>query len=322
MQIPSLSGQEREVNAELAAQLEAAGFDEVSIDPLGNCIGRIGHGPRLLAIDAHMDTVDVGERGQLELRPLLGGEVRDGFVHGRGSVDQEGGAAAFVTAGRILRELGFGDDLTLLCTGTVMEEDCDGLCWKYLIEEGGLRPDLVISTEPTNLRVYRGHRGRMEIAVSLPGQDLPRLRPRARGQRHLHGLAPCLEIERLNPRLAVDPFLGKGSVDRLAVPFLESLSVRGGRRGPPASRPPPHRGGDRESAPWPRSRHSWRAGRHGRGPALRGPRLHGPALRHAQVLPHLGAAEDHPAVREGRDRGASSSARRPRSAAGPSPPTA
>ena len=127
VQTPSLSGQEREVNAALARHMEAAGFDEVAIDPLGNVIGRIGNGPRLLAIDAHMDTVDVGELGNWDFDPFSGA-IRDGFVHGRGSVDQEGGAAAFVTAGRIVKELGLGDQLTLVCTGTVMEEDCDGLC--------------------------------------------------------------------------------------------------------------------------------------------------------------------------------------------------
>ncbi|MEZ4387321.1 MAG: YgeY family selenium metabolism-linked hydrolase [Candidatus Krumholzibacteriia bacterium] len=211
VRIPSLSGQEREVNAELAAQLEAAGFDEVTIDPLGNCIGRIGRGPRLLAIDAHMDTVDVGERANWSFDPY-GGEVRDGFVHGRGSVDQEGGAAAFVTAGRIVKELGLRDELTLVVTGTVMEEDCDGLCWKYLIEEGGLRPDLVISTEPTNLGVYRGQRGRMELGVSFRGRSCHGSAPE-RGDNAVYKAArACLAIEDLHPRLRPDDFLGKGSI--------------------------------------------------------------------------------------------------------------
>lgn len=211
VQIPSLSGQEREVNAELAAQLEAAGFDEVSIDPLGNCIGRIGRGPRLLAIDAHMDTVDVGERANWSFDPL-GGEVRDGFVHGRGSVDQEGGAAAFVTAGRIVKQLGLGDQLTLVVTGTVMEEDCDGLCWKYLIEEGGLRPDLVISTEPTNLGVYRGQRGRMEMGVSFRGRSCHGSAPERGDNAAYKAARACLAIEELHPRLKPDHFLGKGSI--------------------------------------------------------------------------------------------------------------
>ncbi|HOX27138.1 MAG TPA: YgeY family selenium metabolism-linked hydrolase [Candidatus Krumholzibacteria bacterium] len=211
VRIPSLSGQEREVNAELARQLDAAGFDEVAIDPLGNVIGRIGSGPRVLAIDAHMDTVDVGDPANWEFDPFSG-EVRGDHVLGRGSVDQEGGAAAFVTAGRIVKELGLGDRLTLLCTGTVMEEDCDGLCWKYLIEEGGLRPDFVICTEPTNLNLYRGHRGRMEMAASFRGRSAHGSAPE-RGVNAVYAAArACREIEQLHARLASDPFLGKGSV--------------------------------------------------------------------------------------------------------------
>ena len=209
--IPSLSGEEGAVNAELARQMKEAGFDEVTIDPLGNVIGRIGNGPRVLAIDAHMDTVDVGARENWDFDPFSG-EIRDDHVLGRGTVDQEGGAAAFVTAGRIVKELGLGDQITLLCTGTVMEEDCDGLCWKYLIEEGGIRPELVICTEPTNLNLYRGHRGRMEIAVSFRGRSAHGSAP----ERGVNAIYPAartsLEIEKLHERLADDPFLGKGSV--------------------------------------------------------------------------------------------------------------
>ncbi len=211
VRIKSLSGQEREVNAELARQMREAGFDEVATDGLGNVVGRLGRGSRTLAIDAHMDTVDVGNHANWSFDPF-GGEVRDGFVHGRGSVDQEGGAAAMVTAGRILKDLGFDDDLAVVCTGTVMEEDCDGLCWKYLIEEGGLRPDLVISTEPTSLRVYRGQRGRMEIAVTYRGLSAHGSAPE-RGVNAIYPAArTCLEIEKLHGRLATDAFLGKGSI--------------------------------------------------------------------------------------------------------------
>lgn len=211
VRLRSLSGQEREVNAELANQMRAAGFDAVAIDGLGNVIGRIGDGKRTLAIDAHMDTVDVGNPANWEFDPF-GGEIRDGWVLGRGTVDQEGGAAAMVTAGRILKDVGFAGNLSFVCTGTVMEEDCDGLCWKYLIEEGGLRPDLVISTEPTSLRINRGQRGRMEIAVTFRGISAHGSAPE-RGRNAVYPAASaCLEIAALNDRLRADPFLGKGSV--------------------------------------------------------------------------------------------------------------
>lgn len=211
VKIRSVSMEEKDVNAELARQMTEAGFDEVSIDGLGNAIGRIGTGSRVLAIDAHMDTVDVGNLDNWDFDPFAG-DIVDGYVRGRGTVDQEGGAAAFVTAGRILKELGIEGDLSLYCTGTVMEEDCDGLCWKYIVEESGLRPEVVISTEPTNLNVYRGQRGRMEIAVSFRGVSCHGSAPE-RGDNAIYKAArAALEIEKLNERLADDPFLGKGTV--------------------------------------------------------------------------------------------------------------
>lgn len=211
VKIKSVSLQEKEVNLELKRQMEEAGFDEVRIDGLGNVIGKIGNGKKILAIDGHMDTVDFGNMDNWDFDPLSG-EIKDGFVHGRGTVDQEGGPAAFVTSGRILKELGFDKDWTIYFTGTVMEEDCDGLCWKYIYEEDGIKPDMAISTEPTNLNIYRGHRGRMEIAVSFKGVSSHGSAPE-RGKNAIYMASrAALEIEKLNEKLAVDDFLGKGSV--------------------------------------------------------------------------------------------------------------
>ncbi len=211
VKIKSLSTEEKEVQLELKRQMEEAGFDEVWIDGLGNVIGRIGKGKKILAIDGHMDTVDMGALDNWNFDPL-GGEIKDGFVHGRGTVDQEGGPAAFVTSGKILNELGFDKDLTIYFIGSVMEEDCDGLCWKYLIEEEGIKPDWVISTEPTNLGVYRGHRGRMEMHVSFTGVSAHGSAPE-RGKNAIYMASKAaLEIEKLNERLKYDDFLGKGSI--------------------------------------------------------------------------------------------------------------
>lgn len=211
VRIKSLSTQEKDVQLELKRQMEEAGFDEVFIDGLGNVIGRIGKGEKILAIDGHMDTVDIGNPGNWHFNPLSG-EIKDGFVHGRGTVDQEGGPAAFVTSGRILKELGFDKDLTIYFVGSVMEEDCDGLCWKYIIEEDKIIPDVVISTEPTNLNIYRGHRGRMEIHVHFYGVSSHGSAPE-RGKNAIYMASQAaLEIEKLNERLAFDEFLGKGSV--------------------------------------------------------------------------------------------------------------
>ena len=211
VKIKSLSADEKDVQLELVRQMEEAGFDEVKIDGLGNVLGRIGNGKKILAIDGHMDTVDMGNLSNWDFDPL-GGEIKDGFVHGRGTVDQEGGPAAFVTTGRILKELGFDKDLTIYFVGSVMEEDCDGLCWKYIVEEDKIVPDFAISTEPTNLNIYRGHRGRMEMHVSFYGVSSHGSAPE-RGKNAIYMASRvALEIEKLNEKLTYDEFLGRGSV--------------------------------------------------------------------------------------------------------------
>ena len=211
IKIKSLSLGEKAVAAELKRQMEEAGFDEARIDGLGNVIGRIGNGSRSVCFDGHIDTVDVGNLANWNFEPFSG-EIKDGFVHGRGTVDQKGGPAAFVTAGRILKDLAFDKDLTIWFTGTVIEEDCDGLCWKYIVEEEKIRPDFVVITEPTNLNIYRGHRGRMEIEITFRGISAHGSAPE-RGKNAIYMASrACLEIEKLNERLAFDEFLGKGSV--------------------------------------------------------------------------------------------------------------
>ncbi|MBI5498968.1 MAG: YgeY family selenium metabolism-linked hydrolase [Deltaproteobacteria bacterium] len=209
--IPSLSGQERGVVERIGAEMRAVGFDEVRVDGLGSVIGRIGNGKHVIAMDAHIDTVDVGNPANWTFEPHRG-HVRDGKVWGRGAADQKGGMASMVTAGRILKELGAKGDWTLLVTGTVMEEDCDGLCWDHLVRVEGLRPEVCVITEPTGCRIYRGQRGRMEIEIEVAGRSAHGSAPE-RGVNAIYKMAPVVAgLEKLNERLRRDEFLGKGTV--------------------------------------------------------------------------------------------------------------
>jgi putative selenium metabolism hydrolase len=211
VKIKSLSCNEKEVQTELKNQMKESGIDEVYIDGLGNVIGRLGNGPKIIAIDGHIDTVDIGNINNWDLDPFSG-KITDGFVHGRGSVDQKGGVASMVTAIKIIKELGLPENLSVYFIGSVMEEDCDGLCWKYIIEEDHIKPETVIITEPTNLNIYRGQRGRMEIKISLRGISAHGSAPE-RGHNAIYEASRvALEIEKLNERLGFDEFLGKGSV--------------------------------------------------------------------------------------------------------------
>jgi len=211
VQTKSLSTKEENVIHLIESMMKEAGFDEVFIDGLGNVIGRIGNGKKIIAIDGHVDTVDVGNINNWSFDPFSG-EIKDGFVLGRGSVDQKGGVASFITAGKILKEIGLQNDVTVYFVGSIMEEDCDGLCWKFIVEEDKIKPDVVIVTEPTKCNIYRGQRGRMEIEVSFHGISAHGSAPE-RGKNAIYLAAHSLiEIEKLNERLMADEFLGKGSV--------------------------------------------------------------------------------------------------------------
>ncbi|MCK5156222.1 MAG: YgeY family selenium metabolism-linked hydrolase [Spirochaetales bacterium] len=209
----SYSGKEEEVCRVISSLCGEAGFDEVYFDGLGSVIGRVGNGPKKIAFDAHIDTVEVGDPGQWNFDPFAG-EIREGRVWGRGAADQKGGAASMITAGRILKELGYDGIFTVYFTFTVMEEDCDGMCWKYLIEEEKLVPDYVVSTEPTSLRLHRGHRGRMEIEVRLKGISSHGSAPERGVSAAYKAARAALAIEKLNDDLKPDSdnFLGKGTV--------------------------------------------------------------------------------------------------------------
>ena len=209
--IPSMSSQEGAVIERIKQEMERIGFDEIRVDGLGNLLGRIGSGPRVVAIDGHIDTVDVGNPDLWEVDPFKG-DLRDGLIYGRGTSDQKGGIASAIYAGKILKKIGMPDKVTLWITCTVQEEDCDGLCWDYLVRKENFRPDCVLLTEPTNLNIYRGQRGRMEIKVQTSGISCHGSAPE-RGVNAIYKMAPIIqEIEQLNTRLKENPFLGKGTV--------------------------------------------------------------------------------------------------------------
>jgi len=209
--IPSLSCGESNLVDRIVAEMKALAYDEVRIDKMGNVMGRIGHGDRVIVFDGHIDTVDIGQRENWTFDPFVGKED-DTYIYGRGASDQEGGFASAVYGGKIIKDLGLDDGLTLWVVGSIQEEDCDGLCWQYILDQKLLAPELVVLTEPTGLRVHRGHRGRMEIKVSVKGLSAHGSAPE-RGDNAIYKMGAILkELETLNEGLRDDAFLGKGSL--------------------------------------------------------------------------------------------------------------
>ena len=89
--IPSLSSQEGDVVKFMAEAMKTLGYDEVKIDGMGNLLGRIGNGPRVIAFDGHCDTVDIGDISLWTQQKPYPGVVDKaaGKVYGRGTADPE-----------------------------------------------------------------------------------------------------------------------------------------------------------------------------------------------------------------------------------------
>lgn len=211
--IPSESGHEADVIRRIRRELRSLRVcDRVWVDRFGNLLARVGTGPCLIAIDAHVDTVGLGSRDQWQHDPYQG-KVAGGRVLGRGAGDQKGAIPAMVYAARIIKNLNLlSPKWSLLLTFTVSEEDCDGLNWQHIIREDGIRPQCVVVTDSTNCQVFRGQRGRMEIGITARGRSCHGSMPH-KGDNAVYKIARVVsEIEQLNRRLKTDKFLGKGTV--------------------------------------------------------------------------------------------------------------
>src|SRR5690348_7653244 len=58
--IPSMDSQLKAVGERIAAEMNKLGFEEVRFDKMGNIMGRVGSGPRVIVYDSHIDTVGIG----------------------------------------------------------------------------------------------------------------------------------------------------------------------------------------------------------------------------------------------------------------------
>jgi len=101
--IPAESGREEARIARIKLEMEQVGFDRVEIDPMGNILGYLGSGKRLIAMDAHIDSVGVGDRSLWSYDPFKGFED-DEVIVGRGASDQLGGMAAMVYGARLIKD--------------------------------------------------------------------------------------------------------------------------------------------------------------------------------------------------------------------------
>jgi putative selenium metabolism hydrolase len=212
--IPSYDGNIRAVAARVEQELRALGFADIHYAPYGDLVAKIGDGKEILLYDSHLDTVGVGDEREWNAgRGAFSGAIENGLMYGRGTVDEKGSTPPMIYGLKIAHDLGLLDahSVTAYYFGSI-EEWCEGLSAQVFVEAEKVKPDFVVIGEPTNLRVYRGHKGRVEFRVTAKGRS-------AHGAAHwlgdnaLYKMQDVLRaIPELDARLPNDPFLGRGSI--------------------------------------------------------------------------------------------------------------
>lgn len=209
--IPSMDSKIGPVGERIQQEMRKLGFDEVRFDKMGNTLGRIGNGKKVIVFDSHIDTVGVGDPAAWQWDPFRG-KVEDGVLYARGACDEKGSTPGMVYAMALARDLGLLDGWTAYYFGN-MEEWCDGIAPNTFVEvDPGVRPDYVVIGEPTKMLVYRGHKGRVEIKVVAKGRSAHAASNHL-GDNAIYKLLPLISgVRDLEPRLGDHPFLGHGKI--------------------------------------------------------------------------------------------------------------
>jgi putative selenium metabolism hydrolase len=200
---PSLPGEERAVSERVAAKLRELGYRDVTLDEVGNVVGHFGDGPPRLMFNGHVDHVPPAG-----MEDPYGAQLVDGHLRGRGSMDMKAAvaAAAFAVALLDVRLRG-----SYVFTADVREE-VDGPEGIQALLAGGLRADCGVSGEATSLDVALGHRGKVQLDITVLGRSSHAATPSA-GTNAVYQAVPFLAaLEREAERLPSDPLLGRATL--------------------------------------------------------------------------------------------------------------
>ena len=208
--IPSMDSKIGPVGERIQEEMRKLGFDETWFDSMGNTVGRIGNGPRVLVYDSHIDTVGIGNPDEWDWDPFIG-KIDKGRLYARGACDEKGSTPPMIYGLALAHKLGLLEGWTAYYFGN-MEEWCDGIAPHAFVEHEGIRPDFVVIGEPTKMQIYRGHKGRVEIEVIARGRSAHAASNQL-GDNAIYKVLPLIEgVSKLEPELGDDPFLGHGKI--------------------------------------------------------------------------------------------------------------
>ena len=135
-------------------------------DERPNVVAKIkgtGEGKSLM-LTGHMDTVPAYD---MDIEPFSG-EIRDGKIFGRGSVDMKGPLACMILALVAIKRADIKLKGDLIFVG-VIEEEYKSFGTEYLVKNGP-KADAAIVGEPTKLDIAAGHRGLEWLEITIEGK--------------------------------------------------------------------------------------------------------------------------------------------------------
>lgn len=214
---PSPSGAEEAVGTLVVDRMRSLGFDEVTVDEVGNVVGVIrgtGAGQDLMFC-SHMDTAEPGDLERWEAPPHSGMEL-DGDLLGLGASDSKGSLASQIYAAHLLRAQGAPLSGNVIVAAVVMAERSEGFGIAHLFDRTlpsrQLKPALVVMGDPTGLDLFLGQRGRLEIEVMTIGRTSHASAPWL-GVNAVYKMTPVVEgLHDLASSLPSHPFLEKSSL--------------------------------------------------------------------------------------------------------------
>ena len=189
--IPSITGSEKILAAELAKRLEKLGADEVILqegeDFRANVIATFkGNSPAELLLFAHIDTVNTGDWEQFwnkksgsdpRINPFGGADV-DGAIWGRGAGDVKGGIATVLQALAHIKQNSLPLEKSVVVVFVADEESGEpgmGLSNGVksalpVVQKKSLNPALAVYLEPTELNIYTAQMGFQIVDIEITGK--------------------------------------------------------------------------------------------------------------------------------------------------------
>lgn len=135
---------------------------------IGKSKGQGGEGKSLI-LNGHIDVVPVGNLAEWIDSPFSG-NVDNGKIYGRGSLDMKGGLCTGIFALEILKEIGFNHNQDIYINSVCGEET--GGCGALTTIDTKIKSDGCIILEPTKLNISHIQAGSLSFKIRIYGKSI------------------------------------------------------------------------------------------------------------------------------------------------------